>query len=135
MPEEFRFGEGATETIKNLIAASIADAADIPNKPDMCHLVRELEDYVAHLPSLYRNGLVWIIRALEVAPLAMGYRHQFSNLTREDQMKFLAAFEASQSYVQRGIMIALKCQILIIYFSEPEVEKALGYNHTCLVAH
>lgn len=135
MPEEFRFGEGAAETVKNLIAASIADAADIPHKPDICHLVRELEDYVSRLPSLYRNGLVWIIRALEVAPLAMGYRRQFSNLPREDQMKFLAAFEASQSYVQRGIMVALKSQILIIYFSEPEVEKALGYDHTCLVGH
>jgi len=135
MPEEFRFGEGATETVKNLMAVCIADAADLPEKPDMCRMIRELEDYVSYLPSLYRGGLVWIIRALEVAPLAMGYRRQFSNLSREDQIKFLAAFEASQNYVQRGVMIALKSQLLIIYFSEPEVEKALGYDHTCLVGH
>jgi len=135
MAEEFHFGEGAAETMKNLIAAVIADAADLPVKPDMDHLVAELEDYVSYLPSLYRMGLVWIIRGVEVAPLAMGYLRQFSNLPRADQIKVLTSFEASQNYVQRGVMLALKSQVMIIYFSEPEVEKALGYDHACLLPH
>lgn len=135
MAEEFHFGEGAVETVKNLFAAIIGDAADIPVKPDPNHLVSELEAYMNYLPPLIRLGLVMIIRGMEVAPLALGYRRQFSNLSREDQVKALADFEASQNYVQRGVMIGLKGQLMIIYFSEPEVERALGYDHSCLLPH
>ena len=135
MTDEFHFGEGATETVKNLFAAIIGDAAELPVKPDPCRLVSELEAYMSHLPSLIRTGLVLIIHGMEVAPLALGYRHQFSNLSRADQVKALADFEVSQNYVQRGIMMGLKSQIMIIYFSEPEVEQALGYDHSCLLPH
>ena len=135
MREEFHFGEGATETVKNLFAAMIGDAAEIPVKPDPNRLVSELENYLTYLPSLIRMGLVMIIRGMEVAPLAMGYGRQFSNLSPEDRVKALADFEASQNYVQRGVMIGLKGQLMIIYFSEPEVERALGYDHSCLLPH
>lgn len=137
MAEAFKFGEGATETMKNFIAAVIGDVAgaEMEKKPDDCHVISELEDYVSYLPSLIRMGLVWLIRGLEVAPLAMGYRHQFSNLTRGEQVKVLKSFEDSQNYLQRGIMIALKSQVMIIYFSEPEVEAAIGYRHECLLPH
>jgi hypothetical protein len=135
MREEFHFGEGATETVKNLFAAIIGDAADIPVKPDPDRLVSELEIYMSYVPPLIRMGLVMIIRGMEVAPLAMGYGRQFSNLSPEDRVKALAEFEASQNYVQRGVMIGLKGQLMIIYFSEPEVEQALGYDHSCLLPH
>ncbi|MCK7467853.1 MAG: hypothetical protein MZU91_06845 [Desulfosudis oleivorans] len=62
----------------------------------MNRLVGELEDYMSYQPPLIRMGLLMMIRGMEVAPLALGYRHQFSNLSKEDQVKALADFEASQ---------------------------------------
>ena len=135
MAEEFHLGEGGVETLKSLIAAMIGDAVDAAEKPDECAVVREVEAYLGLLPALYRMGMVWILRALEVAPLALGYRHQFSNLPREDRVRVLKDFEASNNYVQRGIILALKSQIAIIYFSEPTMEAALGYDHSCLLPH
>ena len=130
---EFKFGEGGYESMKNVIMATIADYAEMEARPDEERLMREMELMLGSLPSLYRMGIVWILRALEMAPLAMGHRKQFSNLERDDQVKVLDAFEKSANYVQRGIILALKSLVLVIYLSEPEVEQALGYDHKCLV--
>lgn len=134
MPAEadFRFGEGGQETLKNVVAAMIGDYVE-GAKPDEDRMLQVMEEYVSGLPSLYRMGLIWILRALEVAPFAMGYRHQFSNLPREDQTKVLESFEKSANYVQRGAILILKCLILLNYFSEPEMEQAVGYDHRCLL--
>jgi len=129
----FKFGEGGYESMKNVIMATIADYADMDQRPDEERLMREMELMLDSLPSLYRMGIVWILRALEMAPLAMGYRKQFSGLERDDQVKVLDAFEKSANYVQRGIILVLKSLVLVIYLSEPEVEQALGYDHKCLV--
>ena len=130
---EFRLGEGAYETMKNVVAAMVADFVDA-EKPDDEQVMAELEKYVGSLPSMYRMGMVWILRSLEIAPLVMGYRSQFSNLSREDQVKVLDSFEKSSNYIQRSIILALKIAIMIIYFSEPEMERAIGYDHRCLIS-
>ena len=122
---EFSLGEGAGETMKNVVAAMIGDYVDV-EKPDDDRVMDEIEKYLGSLPSLYRMAMVWILRGLEVTPLAMGYRHQFSNLSREDQVKVLDAFEKSSNYIQRGIVMALKTAVVVVYFSEPEMEKALA---------
>ena len=130
---DFRFGEAGFETMKNVFKAFVADFAEMEKRPDEDHLVREMEKYLGMIPSLYRMGIVWILRALEMAPLAMGFRRQFSNLDIDDQVKVLDAFEKSNNYLQRGIALGLKSIIIVIYFSEPEVEHALGYDHRCLL--
>lgn len=128
---EFKLGEGAFETMKSVVSAMIGDYVDT-DKPDDELIMDELEKYLGSLPSLYRMGIVWILRGLEVAPLAMGYRHQFSNLTSEDRVKVLDSFEKSNNYIQRGMAMALKTAIMVIYFSEPQMDKALDYDHSCL---
>ncbi len=132
---DFEFGEGNNETMRNMIAAMIHDFVDAPEKPDMDNVIREMEKYLGGMPSLYRSGMIWLLRALEVAPFAMGYRQQYSKLPREDQVKVLQSFENGSNYVQRMIIVSLKGSIIVTYFSEPEMERTLGYDHhSCLVA-
>ena len=130
--QDFHLGEGGVETARNVFAAVIGDFVPPDRKPDEDHLVREFERYVGELPSLYQTGLVWILRAIEMAPLAMGHRRQFSNLPREDQVKVLEAFENSNNYVQRGVLLGIKTAVVVLFFSEPGMEEALGYDHRCL---
>ena len=130
---DFKFGEGGHETMKNVFNAVITGFADIEEKPDEDELVGEMEEFLATLPSLYRMGIVWILRVLEVAPYAMGHRQQFSSLARDDQVQVLESFEKSSNYVQRAIILALKSIVLLVYLSRPEVERALGYDHRCLL--
>lgn len=131
--DSFKFGESGYETIRNVLMALIADHVDADETPDENHALEEVERFVGALPSLYRMGVVWVLRGLEVAPYAMGYRSQFSNLAREDQINVLDSFEKSSNYIQRGIVMLLKSMLLLLYFSEPEMERALGYDHRCLL--
>jgi hypothetical protein len=128
----FKLGEGNYETMRSVLTAMIADHVDVEDAPDEDRVLSELEKFMGALPPLYRMGMVWLLRALEVAPLAMGYRRQFSNLSRKDQVKVLDSFEKSSNYVQRGMIMALKSPVMMIYFCQPEMEKALGYDHRCL---
>ncbi len=129
----FKLGEGNYETMRAVLTAMIADHVDVEDVPDEDRVLSELEKFMGALPALYRMGMVLLLRALEAAPLAMGYLRQFSNLSREDQVKVLDAFEKSSNYVQRAMIMALKSPIMMVYFCEPEMEKALGYDHRCLV--
>lgn len=135
MEEEtrFRFGEAGRETMKNVIAAVLSDFVDTQEKPDDDKVIDEIEEYFEKTPSLYRGGFVWILRALEMAPLAMGYRRQFSNLSREEQVSVLDSFEKSGNYPQRAIILAVKVVVAVNYFSTPEMDRALGYDHRCLL--
>ena len=135
MSEEngFKFGESAYETLKNVFMAYIGDFVDAEPRPDCEKVMSDLEDFIGRLPSLYRTGIVLILRGVEVAPYAMGYGHQFSSLGRDDQVRFLDAFEKSSNYIQRAISLALKSIIVMIYFSDHDMEQAVGYDHLCLV--
>lgn len=135
MEEEtrFRFGEAGRETMKNVIAAVLSDFVDSEEKPDDDKVIDEIEEYFEKTPYLYRAGYVWILRALEMAPLAMGYRRQFSNLSREEQVSVLDSFEKSGNYPQRAIILAVKVVVAVNYFSTPEMDRALGYDHRCLL--
>jgi len=131
--ESFSFSESTTETLKSFILAVVHNAVDEDDKPDLDHLVNELEAYFGRMPALYRSGIIWLLRALEASPLMMGHRRRFSRLGREDQSKVLSGFENSGNYLQRASSLMLKTSVLIVYLSEPAIERALGYDHNCLL--
>jgi len=131
--DDFRLGEGGQETMKNFIAALIGDFVEQGRRPDECAVLADTEAMIGSLPAVHRAAIVMMVRGLEVSPLAMGYRHQFSNLSRDEQVKVLDSFEKSSNYLQRGMIMVLKNFVLVSYFSTKEMEEALGYDHDCLV--
>ena len=110
----FKVGESGIVTIKNMIAAMICDHIEGDRRPDLDQIVIEVERYLAGLSPLYRSGYLWLLRALEKAPLVMGYRHQFSKLGREDQVKVLDAIEKGSNYIQRILFLSLKTAALLM---------------------
>ncbi len=132
--ESFSFSESTTETLKSFILAVVHDFVKEDDRPDLDHIINELNVYFGRMPSLYRSGIIWLLRALEASPLVMGYRRQFSSLSREDQVKVLTGFESSGNYIQRASSLMLKTSVLIVYLSEPSVERALGYDENCLLS-
>ncbi|MFO8057862.1 MAG: hypothetical protein R6V10_11255 [bacterium] len=133
--ESTGFSETTVETLKSFILAVVHDFVDEEDKPDLDRVVRELDLYFGRMPSLYRSGIIWLLRALEASPFMMGHRRRFSKLGREDQIKILSSFENSGNYIQRASSLMLKTSVLIVYLSEPAVERALGYDHECLLSH
>lgn len=133
MPSEFELGKANLEIIKTLVQRVIADAVDIEQKPDPDKVVEELERFLGKLTRLYRISLLTFLRLLDMGPLVLGFRHTLTHLPEEDQLKYLNTVEASKNYAIRGIIQALKGSVLLVYFSEPEAEKAVGYDGECLV--
>jgi len=133
--KNFQVGKSGLVTIKNMIAAMITDHIEEERRPDPDQMALEVERYLAGLSPLYRSGYLWLLRALEKAPLVMGYRRQFSNLGREDQVKVLDSIEKGNNYIQRILFLSLKTAALLMVMSEPKVEEAIGYEHSCLLHH
>ena len=133
MGEESRLSESTRETLRHFILAMIHQEADFSPKPELEKVINEMEDLINHAPTLLRAGLIMLIKSLEMAPLAQGFRHTFSNLDPENQKKFLYKLENSSNYLFREIIIGLKTLAFIVYFSEPEAEKPVGYDRKCLL--
>jgi len=129
----FSFGEGSFETMKNMVSALVCDFVEEEHRPDLDGVVSEIEDYMSGLPSIYRTAVEWSLRGLEAAPLLMGYRKQFGSLDLEDRVKVLESFEKSGNYLQRGLIVMLKVLVSVVFFSEPGIERAVGYDHKCLL--
>jgi hypothetical protein len=130
---EYELGESNREIMKTLVQRVIADAAEIEDRSILDKVVEELEQYLGHLPRLHRMGILAFLRLVEIGPVGLGFRHTFIHLSTEDQLKYLNTMETSRNYALRGIIMALKSLIILVYFSEPEAERAIGYDRSCLL--
>jgi hypothetical protein len=115
-----------------MINATVGAWVDTPEKPTEETIICEFTKVLAVLPAIYRLGFIMMFKGLEVSPLTLGFRRRFSNLAIEDQIKVLEALEGSKIYLRRAI-IGLKSMVLMTYFSTTEMEKAIGYDHRCLL--
>lgn len=133
MAEEIRLSDTNRETIRQFILAMIHREADFSPKPDLEKVVNEFDELVSTLPTLIRMSLITLIKSLELSTIAQGYRHTFSKLSPEEQKEYLYKMEKSTNYAFRTIILGIKTLVFLCYFSEPEAEKAVGYDGKCLV--
>jgi len=133
MAEEFRMSDANRETIRQFILAMIHREADFDPKPDLEKVVNLYDEMISTLPTLLRGSMNVLIKTLELSTIAQGYRHTFSHLSPEQQKQYLYKMENSSNYAFRGVMLGVKTMALLVYFSEPEAEKAVGYDGKCLV--
>ncbi len=131
--QSFQLGQSQREVLGLFIDSLIHRAVDLESKPELNRVVEQVEDFISGLPALHRWGVKMLMRLLDLGPVVWGYRHQFSNLEHEDRVSFLKAFESHDSYGPRAMMLALKSMVLVIYFSMPEIEQGIGYDHNCLL--
>jgi hypothetical protein len=81
--------------------------------------------------SLIRTGVLVLIKSLEMSTLAQGYRHTFTKLSPQEQKEYLIKMENSSTYPFRAMIMGLKTIILLIYFSTPEGQNAVGFDGKC----
>jgi hypothetical protein len=138
MASEYELGKSNLETLKTLIQRVVYDAAEAGQEAsqtpalDIEKVVEEMEQFLGKLPLLQRMGLLTFLRLFEMAPLTLGYRHTFTHLERQDQVEYLNTLEKSRNYALRGLIGALKAVVVLVFFSQPESEKAIGYDKKCL---
>jgi hypothetical protein len=131
--KEFRLDNDVRVVTLHVLKALVADYITEGPIPADEQLLTTVDTFMNKMPPMLRTGWQWMVRALEMSPLAMGYRRKFTNLSREEQVEVLLKYEDSQNYVQRGTVLGLKNLLVMIFFSIPEIEDIIGYDHKCLL--
>ena len=63
-------------------------------------------------------------------PLALSVK-RFSRMSREDQSDYLAGWENSRIFLRRGAFIWVKAVCGLLFYSDRDVERSIGYEPTC----
>jgi len=75
------------------------------------------------------KALLWI---WELMPLFFFKFRTFSRLSPEAQINFLEQWEKSRIFVRRAALTALKALFTAPFYSDPHVQKKIGYAEDCL---
>jgi hypothetical protein len=103
------------------------DAA-IPS-PDDVDVAGFIDGYVLRMAAPMRRDLSRAFLYLEqVAPLAVGRVHRFTELDPDDQDKVLLALEASPIMLLRGAFAAMKSLVFMGYYRDARTWALLGYD-------
>ena len=67
---ELLMGEGTCETLLNVLGALVRDYVEEEHRPSEESFLRAFDRFLGTLPNLHRSGIIWLLRALEMAPQA-----------------------------------------------------------------
>ena len=85
-------------------------------------------------PKLNAAGLRAAVAALEMGPLALGYRRRLRKLPRAQRVDYLLALERHRAPPVRQAVKALKGIAFLCYYGDDAIMKRLGYDADANVA-
>ncbi|HEX4719970.1 MAG TPA: hypothetical protein VH300_15700 [Thermoleophilaceae bacterium] len=84
--------------------------------------------WMAASPALNARGMRALLLALEVTPLARGYRRRFRQLPVDDRVRFLEDIERSPNRQLRQLMKVMKAAAFLAYYGDDTVMRRVGYD-------
>jgi hypothetical protein len=93
-----------------------------------------LSEWLGLAPKLNAAGLRAAIVALDLAPLAQGYRRRLRKLPRDDRAQVVQRIEKHKSPQVRQAVKALKGIAFLCYYGDDGLMKRLGYDADANVA-
>jgi hypothetical protein len=84
--------------------------------------------WMAASPAINARGMRALLLAIEVMPLAMGYRRRFRSLPVEERARFLRAIEHSSNKHLRQLTKVLKGAAFLSYYGDDAVMRQVGYD-------
>ena len=87
-----------------------------------------LAEWIDLSPKLNAAGLRAAIVALDVGPLAMGFRRRLRKLPRAHRVDYLVRIEKHRSPQVRQAVKALKGSAFLCYYGDDGILKRLGYD-------
>ncbi len=86
-----------------------------------------VEQALAQRPEGMRRQFAMFVRAIEYLPLATS-RGRFSRLDPQERQRFLRKLEVSPVLLVRRGFWGLRTLALLGYYTQPEVQEAIGYR-------
>lgn len=84
--------------------------------------------WMAASPAINARGVRALLLALEVMPLALGYRGRFRRLAVDERVRFVKAVERSQNRHLRQLVKVLKGAAFLAYYGDDDVMRRVGYD-------
>jgi hypothetical protein len=117
------------------ILRALLDAMRPINHPmdkgvDTDSLLLSFEDYFQYAAPQVQTALPWMLDLLEYGTLPFSGRlRTFSALNRREQDAYLQSYIESPIHLRREIFKALRAFFCLIYYAQPSVLEAIGYDH------
>jgi hypothetical protein len=84
--------------------------------------------WMAASPAINAHGMRALLLALELMPLAMGFRGRFRRLSPDERARFVKAVEHSPNKHLRQLTKVLKGAAYLAYYGDDGVMKRVGYD-------
>jgi hypothetical protein len=84
--------------------------------------------WMAAAPKKNSRGMRALLFALEVAPVAMGYRARFRRLAPADRVRFLTAVEKNRNPQVRQLAKLVKGAAFLSYYGDDGIMHRVGYD-------
>lgn len=114
------------------IFACFADTAVAPHPvlPPVSRTdaVAFFDEWLALAPKAHAIGLRTAVAALELGPLALGFRHRLRRLDPPARARYLHAIERSPHAPVRQAAKALKGIAFLSYYGDDQLMRELGYD-------
>jgi hypothetical protein len=114
------------------IFACVADTAVAPEP--VLPAVRDtdaaffFDDWMTLSPRLFESGMRALLYAIELAPLAFGFRHRLRRLPVEQRAEVLRRLEKSPVIQVRQVAKLVKSIAFLAYYGDDQVLLRCGYD-------
>jgi len=90
------------------------------------------EEYLRGLDHLYAKVYRWHLRLFDYGPIIHRFKfRRFSKLSQEERVAYCQKLESHKRFGARMFLFLLKFLITFIAFSDPKLERAVGYVQEC----
>lgn len=117
-------------TLRHFIRAAIADGIDAPVKPSDAEIARRVEAFVRGTPPSFQRRFRTLLRALWALPIVLHLK-TFPQLQPQQQHRLLVRWANSRWYYAWFSFDVLKSLCLLIYYSDPGMERHVEYQRPC----
>lgn len=93
-------------------------------------LLVSFEDFLRHIDPTVQRALPLLLEVLEYGTFALAGRSRpFSKLSPREQDAYLRGWQESALPLRRDIFKAVNAFFCLVYYSRPEVLRAIDYDH------
>jgi hypothetical protein len=90
--------------------------------------------WLCHSPRQNRVGLKAVLWALELGPLAGGFRHRMRRLSEPERIRWLHTIEKSRHSPVRQVVKLIKGAAFLSYYGDDAIMRRIGYDADANVA-
>lgn len=94
-------------------------------------IINAFNEFIKSMPAPVPKLFPILLKFFNIYPLFFKFR-RLENLNRAQRQQLLEKWACSKLYVRRAIFSTLKTFLMLIFYSNENVEKRLGFERKCL---